>query len=347
MSTIMRLSIFLVLTLCSIQYSYSNSQPACMFEDILRPRSILVDNQHIYVAEPTTVHIYNCSNNKKVGQFGKRGEGPQEFQPMRGKEGLLSLTFHKNMLVVGSSRKLNFYQKNGTFIRTLKVRAPGSIISFRPFGEGFAGSGFSGYKGKYGAHITIYDKNFQVVKNIFRSEVGLGFFNPYLMTQLVSHSINPDGLFLINENTKSVETYSETGKIITKHPLNLKSSPLTAEDRKRTINSILREDASTKERKIFEKITEFPSFYPLAINIIKSEDVLYLTRWEKVDGKNILIMLNASDGSLIKKTSVQLQFLNEYQPFPFTYHDGHLYAIHVFPDDDDDEVYGLVKVKVN
>lgn len=316
-----------------------------VLEDVYRPRSILVDDLRIYIAEPTTVHIYDVLSLKKIGQFGNAGPGPEEFQPLRGGEGLLSLIFHNDMLAVGAQQKVNFYKRDGRFLRSNKIKIGVMGVSYVPFKDGFVGSCFVSSNNKYYVKVTISSKEFKTKKEVFSQPIKIGFYEPFLMAQLISYTVAGENLYVINDFKKSIDVHQFDGEVVRSIPILRKLVPFTKADKIKAITDIVGDSATPESRNVLNELTAFPDFYPLGINVLVDDNLIYLTSWEKKEGENILTIFDDSRGQQIKEVSIPVSFLNSSQPYPFTYHNGYYYSVHMVLNEDE-EIFELIRKKV-
>jgi hypothetical protein len=316
----------------------------------IKPRFMAVDDQQIYIAEPTTVHIFTRKGLEKVTQFGKAGSGPEEFMAAGGGNGALILIPQKDQLVVSAMGKINHYQKNGRFIKTTKVQAGLMGFAFYPLGTGYVGASFTGDE-KNGAAMTVnvYNDKFNklVELNRMKFNPGGGNFNPFDMMKRMAYVVDQNRIYQLSEDEKSMVVRSDTGEKVGSVILNLENIPLPKADIDAIINGMLRGQGAAQAEQI-RKVFAFPDHYPVMMNMIIDNGVLYLTTWKKKGEERFVAVYDIKTGLRIKDVTVPIHFIDGLQPFPFTFWKGYFYGILEVPDEDepDEVVVQVVRRKI-
>ena len=169
MSKIIKFLVYLFLLILMLAQDVMASE-SVMLEELIEPNSILVDRQnlHIYIPEATTIYIYDLKNFKLKKQFGKKGEGPQEFliDVLRGVEEL-QIDIQTPELMVNSLGKISFFsKKDGSYIREIKSNS--RAREFKPLGIGYAGQGMTVQGGVQYRAVNIYDSKLNKIKEVFK-----------------------------------------------------------------------------------------------------------------------------------------------------------------------------------
>lgn len=132
--------------------------------DVLKPKSIAVDGERLYVTGNLTVYMYSLKDFTFIKQFVKKGEGPREAK------NFLELTVLPDRLVLNSKGKVMFYTKDGTYMEEKKL--PNGISRVLPMGDGFIGR-----KPYVDAEAKIqytgvdrFDKEFATLKKLGKDE---------------------------------------------------------------------------------------------------------------------------------------------------------------------------------
>ncbi|MCP4157074.1 MAG: 6-bladed beta-propeller [bacterium] len=102
-------------------------------EDVFRFPFLLIDNKQLYVYDKfqKRVFIYSRKNFKKITEFGRKGQGPGEFQAMS------SVSLRENTIIINSFPKLCVYSKKGIFKNEIKCNSNSG--SFIPLGSNYIG----------------------------------------------------------------------------------------------------------------------------------------------------------------------------------------------------------------
>jgi DNA-binding beta-propeller fold protein YncE len=106
--------------------------------DVTYPRVIVIEDDHMYIAETSTVYIYSLKDFKLIKKFGKVGEGPGEFIPPPQKYPL-GISVSKDHLLVASRGRLSYFTKNGDYVKEIKIKDI-RPKTFYPFGDTLFGN---------------------------------------------------------------------------------------------------------------------------------------------------------------------------------------------------------------
>ncbi len=131
---------------------------------LLKPETITVGNDHIYVTEGAEIYIYSKENKSLLRKIGKAGEGPREFKIYpAGSEPVILLP---DSFQVNSIGKLSYFTKEGEYIKEVKTKYP--FARFQPFGDKFIGFGEAVKNLVYYQTVNIYDSGLEIEKEIYK-----------------------------------------------------------------------------------------------------------------------------------------------------------------------------------
>ena len=101
--------LMLLITLLPAQKQY-------VLEGVTRPAMLLIRQDRIYILDQASVLIFDLHDGHLIRSFGKAGEGPGEFKYSK-MEGLpLSMSIHKDRLVVNSSNRISYFDLDGGYL---------------------------------------------------------------------------------------------------------------------------------------------------------------------------------------------------------------------------------------
>lgn len=318
----------------------------------IKPRFLAVDEHQIYIAEPTTVHIYTQAGFKKVTQFGKAGSGPEEFMAAQG-GGSLFLIPYQDQLIVSAMGKLNYYKKNGSFIKTVKIEGASMMaVKYLPLNTGYIGPAMGkGDDEKMVAFTTsIFDSSFKSKKVVNRTllKAGSSQFNIFDMIRRMTYTTDRSKICCISDDDKAIDIYSENGAIIRNIAVNSTKVPVTKGDIDAFFTSMTKNGVSSAQVDALKKMFIFPEFYPLAMDLFIDNNIVYLTTWKKKGDDHLVLVYDSQTGSLLKEMYVPIQNMTGITPYPFTYHKGQFFSIVELPDEDepDEVIYSVVRKKL-
>ncbi len=196
---------FLVILIVILPLGVTSAE---LFElpDVTRPSMFIVDHNRVYILEEATVYIYSLKDFKLIKKFGRAGEGPKEFKydPNDGRP--LSMSFFKGQLIVNSTNKMSFFDKDGNYIKENKVTVDRLLF---PVNGKFLGIGpTAGEKNRQYIGFTIYKNNYKSANVIFLSDFEMN--NPTkLILPITSFTYNP-----VYKNRIYINSNSDDFKII-------------------------------------------------------------------------------------------------------------------------------------
>ncbi len=314
----------------------------------LKPSFILTDDQRIYLAEGTTVHIYNLKDFKETARFGKAGEGPEEFGAVQGG---LTLFLLDNQLVVNARTKLNFYSLNGKFAKTVKINVGSFGGNFIPVDNGFVGTGMNLDQKQQSMTMTIsvYDRDFNKKKELKSALIGRfsGKVNIFEAMRQMSYEGKGDRIYFLSEDDTAVTVNSLDGEELKRIELNLEKVPLTQEDIDKIINQFGRNVSAAQKEELMKRF-EFPEYYPSMLRMLVDRNHLFVMTWNRNEKGSLAVIYDTQSGKKLKEAHVPVHFDNGIQPFPFSYRQGVYYAVNELADEDepDEVIYKVVRIKL-
>ncbi|MCP4219381.1 MAG: hypothetical protein GY765_32400 [bacterium] len=138
--------------------------------EVMKPNYIAFDHEHIYVSEKTTVYIYSAKDYSFIKQFGRAGEGPQEFLKSA------RVFPRKNELVINSKGKVSIFTKDGEFIREMRTAGGKREKLFIPLDDNFAGVKRVNEKTATYSVFSLYDAQLNKIRE-FHKRVNTGYQN--------------------------------------------------------------------------------------------------------------------------------------------------------------------------
>ena len=149
-----------LIILLFVFFSFILKAEVVPFPGLMRPDSISVDNDSIYITEMRTIRIYSVKDFKLQTKFGRKGEGPGEFMGWPRIRGL------GDAIVVDDPGRILYFKKDGSYIKERKIPRE---ISLFPIKDHFFAFNrvFDNEAGKETSNIEIFDKNFKRTKTIY------------------------------------------------------------------------------------------------------------------------------------------------------------------------------------
>lgn len=256
---------------------------------LMAPDAIQANTDNLYFSDGSSVKIFSLKDFKLKKTFGKKGEGPGEFN------GFILVYVMPEYIFINSPGKVSYFTLEGEFIREKRAKHP--FGRFKTFGEtDFVGYGYTNEgKTRYEA-IYIYDSDFKRVKELYRrkyfvqrdSDINLIEERPPFF-YTVKDRVYLDG---IDNNAGVIYVFDKTGKKIDAVRCPFEPIPFTQEHIKKSINRFKR---NPDTRRYYEQVKHrlvFPDYFPPIRMFHVDDNKIYLMTYKEKDGKNEFIVLD-------------------------------------------------------
>jgi len=292
--------------------------------DIKEPIQIAVDESQIYISEGRSISIYSLKDFSLRKQFGREGEGPQEFSRF------IVIQLLPDSLGITSFGKLSFFTKGGEFKR--EVKAIPFTMSIQPLGENFVSRGaLRGDPDKNTltySLLNIYDSNFKKVKEILRSEdnyqerKGLQIIGKPFIYQVYNNKI-----WVVASMEFIIEVFDNKGEKLFSITTDYERKKITSEDKKEFMD-FLKTDPETRDRyeSFFKPEARFPEYFPAIRHFLIANDQIYVWTWKK-DKDKIEFFVFDLKGKLLKKLFLPIVLQSVITVSPFTIEKGKIYQL--------------------
>lgn len=282
--------------------------------DLFKAPRIVVDESNFYVWDKflCKVRIYSKKDLKRIGGFGKRGSGPEEFRVIH------NVAVDKDYIYVSAYPKLSVFTKDGKFVKEMKgTTVAGSFISF---GKNFVGRrhimiGKNSPKSKM--RWELYDSSLNKIRDIFETE-----FN----TELIRLD-NVRKKFLWYRDCYRAIVYKDRLYIGTTDRgyyiavFDTEGNKLYEIDKKYNRRKVKKENIETFKNK-FLKVTMgsryeeyaatteliFPEYYPAFVNFKVDSDRIYVFKYPERLSPIMDVDILDLEGKLIKKEALHVMF---------------------------------------
>lgn len=156
----MRNRCFFVFLMICVVYGFVYGEKVAALPDVLRPFSLEVNGNDIYIVDNDVIRLFSLKDYKYVKQISKKGAGPGEcpFSP--------NIRAYPDSLFVNTWGKVLRFSRSGELKEEKKLAFPIKyfIYPLVPVGENFVGPESS--PGKNTISIKIFDKNLNGIKEI-------------------------------------------------------------------------------------------------------------------------------------------------------------------------------------
>jgi len=328
--------IIFVFVLMSVLLSGTvKSEIIATFPDILKPTGIVIDGDYIYISEDVTIFIYSMKDFKLIKKFGKKGEGPGEFNRFA------TITPLKDKLLINSMNKISYYTKDGEYLKEMKVKGGFSFL-YQPLGDNYIGRGVGQKDGTRYVSINLYDKNLNKTKTLLNQEDDNQFTKGSLkiLNSTLSYMTYNDKLYLVNGSDFEIKVFDKTAKEIFVIKRDYKRRKFTSED-KEDIYEVIKTNPQSKQYfEFIKKMAVFPKEWPAISGVFEKDDIIYVSTYRSENKTKYEFFFFDNNGKFIHKLFIPLKFQTALQPYPLSITDGKLYQL---IEDEDEEIWELHK----
>jgi hypothetical protein len=279
--------------------------------EVMKPESITVHQDEIYVVEGATIYIYSLKDLKLVRSFGKKGQGPGELTA--GPNYSNKVTILSENILVESLNKLVYFTKDGKFQKEIKKQSP-MILQSLPVGKNFVVNKFlPGTDGKtMYSIIWLCDENMNDIKELYRMKAVQQGQPPSATIDMLFDT----PLFRIFKNKIFIEKSSEGFIIDVFDSEGEKLYQIKKKYLKRKIPQNFKEKVFTDLKKDslikmlggwdnFSKMfkTTFPETFPAIQGMEVSGDRIYVQTYNTTEAGEEFIIMDLT-GQVIKKVMI-------------------------------------------
>ena len=307
-----------------LMFSYStHGIKVTVLKEIKQPKNMAVDATQLYIAENATVYIYSLEDFKLIKSFGRKGQGPQEFQTYPHIP--ITIDVSTDKLIVSSIRKISYFTKQGEFLK--EVRALSLALYLQPLGDGFLGRSHVSYDGVNHAAVTIYDGKLNKLKEVYRVKdpyQGQGKGYKVLDTVFVFRAYK-DKILVPGKDDATIDVFDrQLNKLYSIH-LDQKKRKLDQKTRER-LTHLMKTSPDTKDAYELIRPLSFPDYFPVIANFFVDDDTIYVMTWKKENGSNEFFTYDMK-GKFKKRLLIPIKYETELTAYPMTIKKGKLYQL--------------------
>jgi hypothetical protein len=288
--------------------------------ELAKPLHIEVDANQIYITEGATVFIYSLKDFKLVKKFGKRGEGPGEFN-----ERIRFVDAQADHLFFNSTGKVSYFTKDGTFIKEFRTLSPDMRV--KQLGENFVGVRMAGEGGTLYISIDLYDGNLKKIKALHRQEmeVQMGGKGTKVFAHLLPFHIVGDKLFIAKGEEFIIEILDKTGNKQYTITYNYRKIKVTDKDKSQVMDFLKTSPDTAPYLEMLKPII-FPEYFPAIRQYFVASGKVYVLTYKKNENKSEIFLFDMT-GKFLKRTYVPYAFMTPVDEYPAAIKNGMLYQV--------------------
>lgn len=306
-------------------------------EGLLKPEAIYVDWGRLYVIDNFSVYIYSLDDYRLIKKFGRKGEGPREFNSF------IRVNSHKDQLLVNSRMKVSIYSKDGQFIR--EIRPSSRSWEFKSLGGNFVGVSSLQENQKGYFTINLYDGQLKKQKELTRIAYPFqpgGRINPLTALKRPPFYIQGGLVYFEGGYSGVIQCFDTNGKRVKSLLPAIKPTECTPEKEKEFREFFANDHRFKGVWAQVQKRIAFSKYFPLFKHYQVDGGFIYVITYTQTAGPHDFecIILDP-DGRQVRRTQVTIRTTSilEEDEFPYCIKDGKLYQVVENIDTDEIELH--------
>ncbi|MCP5107360.1 MAG: hypothetical protein GY950_28495 [bacterium] len=298
----MRKILLIVVMLFLLMFTMLNGEKAGVLTDVLKPESIEVSGDRLYVVQSPGFFVYSLKDLALITKFGKKGEGPGELPAFAGLSN--AVTELEDKLMVEGFSKMIYFSKD--FKLQKEIKKPGRLRTLKalPVGKNFASIRNlqpTETDKKYYLALALLDENLNLLKILYKQEFPERATEIVMVTDSIRFAVYKDKIY-VEESEKGffIEVFDSSGNKVSQIRQNITRQKITENHRKAIYQNFKEDDIVrllVKQRggwESFEKKIKliYPGTFPPIRDIIVTGDKIYAYTYERKDNKEKYIVMD-------------------------------------------------------
>ncbi len=324
----------MVFILISVSLSVMlKSEVVATFPDLMKASGLIIDKDYLYISEDITIFIYSMKDFKLIKKFGKKGEGPEEFNRFA------LITPLKDKLLINSMNKISYYTKNGEYLKEIKVKSGISFL-YQPLGNNYVGRSIGSKDGTRYVSVNLYDKDLNKIKTLLHQEDDNQFAKGSIkiLNSTLSYMTYNDKLYLVNGSNFEIKVFDKNAKQIFVIKKDFKRRKFTSEDKEDIYDVIKTNPQSKQYFEIVKKMAVFPKEWPAISGVFERDNIIYVSTYRSKDKTKYEFLFFDKNGKFIHSLYIPLKFQTALKPYPLSISNGKLYQL---IENEDEETWEL------
>lgn len=290
----------IILMTCALVAGNTRHYP---LNDVLKPDSITLNSNYLYVLEKSTIFVYSLKDMKLVNKFGQEGEGPKEFKTSPFGPPMLAIAYPDHLLV-NSNNKISYFTVDGQFQKEL--RAP-SFTVLTELSDHFVGGGTTQRDQEFFLSINLYGPAVNKIKELYVSDITVGpnaTFN--LPASTFDFAVYKDKIYAVTGKTECIiDVFDITGKQLSRIEKDIEKQPVTEQYKKETMTWFEKESTFKQFFQYIKQRISFKSNFPAVQQIFINNDKIYILTYKKKEDRTEVWVLDLA-GKEIKRVNLPL-----------------------------------------
>ena len=319
----MKKIIFIILIL--LCFLFLNAKKMYTLKELVQPNQIAVSEEKLYAVCDASVYVFSLKNGKLISFFGKKGEGPGEFNTNHSFDMFLNIKPLKNKLFLYTSNKFSYMNLDGKLISEKKLAF--ISINIKPISNVLAVKRYimQGTTPQY--TICLIDKNLNLIKNLKTVNYNYkpGVFEP--IQEYFDFRTYKDRIYILYANNEIlVSVYNKKGEKTSTISVKHKPVQLTDKHKKLAQEFLKRKSWFKMIPSEYKKKTIYPKFLPACKNFLIYDDKIFIHTF-KQSGEKTEFLIVSINNNAIQKAFLPVYDINLLEFTPYTIHKNIYYYL--------------------
>lgn len=286
-----------ILLFCVV--TFTQAKKVAILQEVSRPDSIAAGNNRLYISERASVYIYTLEDYRLVKKFGKKGEGPREFNVSPVSAPLVVYPYN-DMIYISSVAKLSVFTKDGEYIKETKVKP--AVLSI-PIGNHYVGTGTAvNEKNQQVTSVNVYNEAFEKVRELYMTDVQIGpsftISFPFNSSNFISYK---DRIYLAaGKEGFAIDVFDANGKKLYRIKKDYQPLKLTAAYKESIENWFKTHPDYKVVWDVLKRRVSYKDYYPAIRDILVSGDRIYVLTYKRQNRDTECIVLDLQ-GNILRR----------------------------------------------
>ena len=312
------------------------------FPQIYKPKLICVGENLVCISEGAAVFLFDLKDFSLIKKFGKKGEGPQEFNPFGE---YLRINLLKKKIMIESQGKLSFYSLKGDFIKEMRLLPTYRFL--KPLEDRYVANSGILSKDVYHNVAKILDADFNELKTFYHDEAMY-----HQKKQVTNFSttwtldVSEKKCFIVGSSDFKINVFNKNGdSLYTISPKYEKVKVL-----QKFIDAWFKSIKKRRGMKAYysaKKRVRWPEFFPAIRDLMVDSGYIHVITYRRKENQSEVFIFDL-EGKLVKKTFLPLLPLKHYVEVgvffvPYCIKNNYLYQL---IDNEEEEVWELQRFSI-
>jgi hypothetical protein len=292
--------------------------------ELFKPSMIAIDppQGQIIVVDGTTILVYSSGDLRLKKRLGREGEGPREF-----KREISGLDITADANIVYSVGKLSYFNKDWTFRQERKKPSGRGIGIVKPLADRFVGYGLKRENKQTFYTICIYDREFNLIKEIHRRQSayqrGKGY---HIFKEAYQFAVCGNMVLVAWGKELTVDAFDIRGTRLFSIQQAYRRVRVTDTHKRQALNYYRTNPLTKSQYEWYKHNLVFPPYLPAIRSILAADSRIYVLTYREVNHRNELLVFDLK-GRFLQTLLLPLHRTDTLSIPPFTIADSKLYQL--------------------